>query len=407
LVDLPIGPFVRILAIAPTSFFADYGCHVRIRGHLAALRARGHQVLLVTYPSGRNVEGIPTVRAPWPGGSSIQVGSSRLKLALDAVLGPTVLAAALRLRPHLIHAYLHEGALIGAVVGALWRCPLVFDFQGSLTGEMLDHRFIAANSPWLRPLCRLERWIDRRPAAVLASSVHATRLLQEEFGVPAQRIIPLPDGVDPGHFRPTATFDESALAGLRGRFAIPAGRRLIVYLGLLAPYQGTDLLLQTMAVLARQHTDAHLLLMGFPFVEHYRGLAAASGLADRVTFTGPVPYEEAPVHLALGQVAVAPKLSATEGSGKVVTYMAAALPVAAFDTPVHREYLGDLGAYAPVGDAAALAAALASLLADPDEAERRGRALRQRAMQSYTWDHAVAQIEAVYECVLRRHAPML
>ena len=102
---------VRILAIAPTSFFADYGCHVRIRGQLAALRARGHDVLLVTYPSGRDVDDIPTVRAPWPRPGPIQVGSSRLKLALDAVLGPTALTAALRFRPHLLHAYLNEGAL--------------------------------------------------------------------------------------------------------------------------------------------------------------------------------------------------------------------------------------------------------------------------------------------------------
>ena len=87
-------------------------------------------------------------------------------------------------------------------------------------------------------------------------------------------------------------------------------------------------------------------------------------------------YEEAPLHLALGEVAVAPKLSATEGSGKLLTYMAAGLPVAAFDTPVHREYLGEEGCYAPAGDAAALAEAIARLLDRPAEAAARGAALR-------------------------------
>jgi glycosyltransferase involved in cell wall biosynthesis len=386
---------LRILALAPTSFFADYGCHVRIRGQLAALRARGHTVLLITYPSGRDVDDILTVRPPWPAQRAIQVGSSRLKLVLDALLGPTALAAGLRFRPDVIHAYLHEGALIGAVIGRLLRRPVVFDFQGSLTAEMLDHRFLAPDSRWLPFLRRLERWIDRQPAAVLASSAHAARLLVTQFDVPAERVVTLPDSVDPAHFRPAETFDPTELAALRDRLGIPAGARVIVYLGLLAAYQGTDLLLAAMARLAAGRRDVHLLLMGFPFVEHYRAQAAGLGLAGRVTFTGAVPYEVAPVHLALGDVAVAAKLSATEGSGKLLTYMAAGLPVAAFDTPVHREYLEELGIYAPARDASALAEALVYLLDHPQEASKRGCALRQ-AVLNYTWERAAAQIEAVY-----------
>jgi glycosyltransferase involved in cell wall biosynthesis len=141
--------------------------------------------------------------------------------------------------------------------------------------------------------------------------------------------------------------------------------------------------------------------MGFPFVERYRAEAAALGIEGAVTLTGPVPYEDAPAHLALSTVAAAPKLSATEGSGKLLTYMAAALPVAAFDTPVHREYLGDLGCYAPPGDAQALAMALDWLLADPVPAATRGRALREKAAAAYTWDQAAAAIESAYARVLR------
>ena len=387
----------RILTIAPTSFFADYGCHVRIRGQMAALRARGHEVLLVTYPSGRDVDGIPTVRLPWPAAGAIQVGSSRLKLALDAVLGPTVLAAGLRFRPDVIHAYLHEGALIGAAVAGLVRRPLVFDFQGSLTGEMLDHRFLAPRSLWLGVLRRLERWIDGRPDALLASTAHGARVLTEQFGTPPARVAVLPDSVDPAHFRPASGFAAADLDALRSRLGLPTGRRLIVYLGLLAPYQGTDLLLEALTHLP----DVHLLLMGFPYLDRYQALARRLGVAERVTFTGPVAYEDAPVHLALGDVAVAPKLSATEGSGKVLTYMAAALPVAAFDTPVHREYLGDAGCYAPPGDAAALAAALAHLLENAGEARARGLALRKKAAAAYTWEGAAAAIEATYERICR------
>jgi glycosyltransferase involved in cell wall biosynthesis len=124
------------------------------------------------------------------------------------------------------------------------------------------------------------------------------------------------------------------------------------------------------------------------------------GLAGQVTFTGKVRYEDAPLYLGLGQVAVAPKMSATEGSGKLLNYMAMALPVAAFDTAVHREYLGDLGVYAAPGDADALATALISLLSKPADAARRGRALRQTAIEHYSWSHAAAEIESVYRQVM-------
>jgi glycosyltransferase involved in cell wall biosynthesis len=390
---------LRLLAIAPTGFFADYGCHVRIRGQMAALQARGHAVYLVTYPAGRDVDGLATRRPPfWPAGRPMPVGSSRRKLLLDALLVPTAARAALHFpggRPDIIHAYLHEGALLGAVLARMLHAPLVFDFQGSLTAEMLDHRFLQPGSPLLASLQRLERWIDRQPQAILASSQHAAGLLRQA-GVSVGRIHTLPDSVDPRAFRPRVELPQPALDSLRQQLALPSERPLLVYLGLLASYQGTDLLLHAMERLIKRRPAPHLLLMGFPDVAYYRALAERLGLAGHVTFTGAVPYEEAPLHLALGDVAVAPKVSATEGSGKLLPYMAAGLPVVAFDTPVHREYLGELGFYAPAGDAAGLAAAIAWTLEHPEAARRTTQALRARVVSRYTWDHAAQTIEQVY-----------
>lgn len=397
---------MRLLALAPTGFFADYGCHVRIRGQMAALQARGHAVRIVTYPGGRDVDGLRTLRPSfWPGGRPMPVGSSRRKLLLDALLAPTTLHAALRFpggQPDLIHAYLHEGALLGAFLARLLRAPLVFDFQGSLTAEMLDHRFVQPDSPILTPLQRLEGWIDHQPQAILASSQHAAGLLRAT-GVPAARIHTLPDSVDPRAFRPREELPQQVLHRLRQRLGLPTGRPLLVYLGLLAPYQGTDLLLHAMQRLAEHRSAPHLLLMGFPDAARYQALAGRLGLAGHVTLTGAVPYEEAPLYVALGDVAVAPKISATEGSGKLLPYMAAGLPVVAFDTPVHREYLGELGIYAPAGDAGALAAGIAWALEHPDAARRAAHALRARVVSRYTWDHAASAIEAVYDKLITQN----
>jgi len=77
----------------------------------------------------------------------------------------------------------------------------------------------------------------------------------------------------------------------------------------------------------------------------------------------------------------------------------------AFDTPVHREYLGDLGFYAPAADVAGLARALTLALSDRPAAQARGAQLRTRAMQQYTWPHAAAAIEEVYRRVSSLPSP--
>ncbi|MCB0238878.1 MAG: glycosyltransferase family 1 protein, partial [Anaerolineae bacterium] len=103
-------------------------------------------------------------------------------------------------------------------------------------------RFLSASSPLLPSLRRLERWINRQPQAILASSAQATRQLIDGSKVSPQRVSTLPDTVDPAQFRPRAEWPAEQLAALRHRLDLPTGRPLLVYLGLLAPYQGTELL---------------------------------------------------------------------------------------------------------------------------------------------------------------------
>ena len=111
--------------------------------------------------------------------------------------------------------------------------------------------------------------------------------------------------------------------------------------------------------------------------------------------------------LALGDIAAGAKLSATEGAGKLLCYMAMGLPVVAFDTPVSREYLGDLGMCAPPGNIDGLAENILALLRDPAEAHRRGHLLRQRALERYSWEQSGRQIAEIYKKVCPRPRSML
>ena len=87
--------------------------------------------------------------------------------------------------------------------------------------------------------------------------------------------------------------------------------------------------------------------------------------------------------------------------------MSSALPTVAFDTPVSREYLGDLGLCAAPGSVDELAAAILSLLSDPAAARERGQRLRQRVIACYTWAQIGERIAEVYEKVCPPSAGVL
>ena len=392
----------NILMIAPTSFFLDYGCHVRIAEEAWILEKLGNKVTVVTYYIGGDLNGVAIERTrPIPWRHDYEVGCSRHKLAFDVLLSIKSLQVALRNKPDIIHGHLHEGALIGYVLGKLRGVPSVFDFQGSMTGEMTDHHFLNPDGALYGPVRWVEQVIDNLPPAIITSSRHAADLLRNDFNCNSERIHIVPDCVNTDTFRPDA-FTEEERVNLKAHLGIPPQRKVVVYLGLLAEYQGTSLLVQAAAQLVKTRPDVHFLIMGFPGEEGYRDYAHSLGLGDHITFTGKMPYKLAPRFLALGDVAVSTKISATEGSGKLLNYMALALPTVAFDTPVSREYLAHWGAYAEPGNPTALAEALGSVLADEEKAAALGAGLRQRAIERYSWEQAGRQIMGIYDSLARQ-----
>ncbi len=388
--------------VAPTSFFSDTGCHVRILEEARALGSRGHEVAVCTYRKGRDPDGFAVHRTlPLPWRQNYEVGSSRHKFAYDALLLPKVLERALVHRPDVIHAHMHEGALIGVLIGRLLRLPVVFDFQGSASSEMVDHHFLNPDGPWYRPMVWLERCLDHLPQALVTSTYHAARLLVDRFDCPPSDITVIQDRVSADVFRP-GVLPPAERRALRESLGIPGDAFVVVYLGLLAEHQGTSLLLRAAAQVTAARPDAYFLVMGYPGVEGYRAYADGLGLGGRVVLTGRLPYEHAPRYLALGDVAVAPKVSATEGAGKLLNYMAMALPTVAFDGPVNREYLDDLGIYPERVDEAALAQTLLAVLSDLEGAQVSGAALRQRVLEGFSWDEGARLLEDVYAKVLGR-----
>src|SRR5262245_66374535 len=100
---------MRVLMVAPTPFFGDRGCHIRILEEARALRALGVETLVATYAVGRDHPEVRTVRSPRvPWVRSLPVGFSPHRPYLDALLLGTTLRAARRFRPDILHGHLHR-----------------------------------------------------------------------------------------------------------------------------------------------------------------------------------------------------------------------------------------------------------------------------------------------------------
>jgi glycosyltransferase involved in cell wall biosynthesis len=383
--------------IAPTPFFADRGCHVRIYEETRALQSIGCEVEICTYHLGRDRPGVTThriLRIPWY--NKLSAGPSLHKMYMDLLLVHKTWAVARRFKPDVIHAHLHEGAAIGWLVGRLLGVPVVGDFQGSLSGELKAHKFLQSRGWIYRLIARNERWIDGLPQVAVASCGDVARELRDRFGV--RDVILALDGVDTDVFRPDVDVGEL-------RSLVPPDCRSVVYLGLLNAYQGVDHLLEAMPQVLARVPEAHFLVMGYPSVDEYRAKARTLGVGEYVSFPGRIDYDQAARYLALGEVAVGPKLSETESNGKLFNYMACALPTVAFDTPPSREILGDLGVYIPRGDVPALADAIAGLLEDPEESRQLGQRLRKRVIDHFSWHSTAQQLLKAYALAASKQLP--
>ncbi len=388
----------NVRMIAPTPFFADRGCHVRIYEEARALQKLGNRVVIYTYHNGRDIAGIDTRRImdiPWY--KKLEAGPSYHKFYLDFLLLLKLVMLGIDEKANIIHAHLHEGALLGKIYKKLTKVPLVFDFQGSLTGELVDHNFLRRKSFFLKFIRKVENLVNRSADAIVVSSTNSANLLRKELNIKEDKIFVVQDGVNVDEFK---TRDD--ITDLRGKLNLPLNKKIVVYLGLLNRYQGVDCLLETISYLVEKDKDVHFLIMGFPDVEKYKEIARKKKVGHAVTFTGRIDYREAPKYLSLGDVAISPKISKTESNGKLYNYMAMGLPTVVFDTPVNREILGDLGIYAELDDPVSLAEKLEMILSNDNLARDLRKKLRQKAIDIYSWQATGKKLMAVYQTVCEK-----
>ncbi|MBE5959652.1 MAG: glycosyltransferase family 4 protein [Lachnospiraceae bacterium] len=331
---------MKVLMIAPTPFFADRGCHIRIYEEVMGLQSLGHEVLVCTYGLGRDVDGVKTIRTinfPWY--HKLSAGPSKTKILLLPFLLLTTLRTIRIFKPDVIHAHLHEGACIARVCRLFYpRKKYLFDMQGGLVQETVQHGFVKEKGLGYIFLSKLEKAITKWQFIIVSSRNMEEEL--NEMGLQKKRYLNVMDGVDIELFRPEKPDED-----LVKRYGLSEKSFCLVFVGLLEEYQGIDILLDAFKLVLDTIPEAVLIICGYPNEDYYKNKCKNLGILNKVHFVGRVEYLDLHRYLSLGQIAIAPKISVTEGNGKIYNYLAMGLPTIAFNTEVNREIMGDAGLY--------------------------------------------------------------
>lgn len=340
----------------------------RLRREIGALQSAGYGVDLICLrgpgePARERVDGVSVWRAPL---AHVRGGGLRYLAEYGAFFAyAAVLASALDLRQP--YPVLQVNTMPDALVFAAWLpkrrgARVVLDLH-ELMPELYASKFgVGLDHPLPRILAGLEQAAIRfADQAIAVSEPCLERYLAR--------------GADPARFAVVMNAPDPALFFPRPRAVPnPEGGLCLVSHGTLVDRHGFDDLIRALAILRDSPglPAHHLVLVGDGEAKaDLERLAAALGVADRVTFTGAIALDAVPGLLAAADIGVVANRSDPFTDlvvpTKLMEYIAMQLPALAPDTPAIRRSFGAhaVALFRP-GDPADLALCLSRLLAEPD-----------------------------------------
>lgn len=223
----------------------------------------------------------------------------------------------------------------------------------------------------------------RRAAAIVTPSETTTRRLAELLDVDTE-VVTIPHGVDRRRFRPRREADTAEdLRRLAGTGIRPP---YVAFAGTLEPRKDVPTLVRAFSVVARQRPDLRLVLAGGDGwgADAVKRAVLDSGAATRIVRPGYLPDAVLPALYRNAEMVVYPSLA--EGFGlPALEALACGAPVVTTLGTAMADVVGDAAVLVPPRAPAALAAAMRTLLDDPERRAHLRRAGPERA-GSFTWE---------------------
>jgi glycosyltransferase involved in cell wall biosynthesis len=308
-----------------------------------------------------------------------QVSPSDLAAARDLLHHVGALA------PDVVHGHGSKGGTYGRLIGTWLNRKRPVARIYSPHGGSLHYSETSLEG---RVYFAIERFLGRMTDALIHVSAYEAATYRRKVGIPRCDAFVIRNGLRPDEFVPVVPN--------------PSGRDLL-FLGMLRSLKGIDVFLQAIARLRHEHgrvVTAHAIGQTDEMVR-YVGLARSLGIEEQVAFHLPKPTREA---FAMTRALVVP--SRAESMPYVVLEaIAAGLPIVATQVGGVSEIFGPRAEeLVPPGDAAALAAAIDRMLADPAQAARDAEARREWLLPRFHIDVMQEQVEKLYRTVLDKTA---
>jgi glycosyltransferase involved in cell wall biosynthesis len=335
------------------------------------LEKRGHNLEERALPA--NIKGVS-----WAGGQHPArfIDGPRLLAALKKVIRTV--------NPDLIQAGpLQRSALLAALSGFTplvsmsWGYDLIHDAQ--------------RNAAW--------RWATRytlKHSSVMIGDCDTIRQLAISYGMPDERIVTFPWGIDLNHFNyqppePTRVNGEPfVLLSTRGW----------------EPIYGVNIIAKAFVKAAQKYSALQLVMLGDgSLASQLRQIFTQGGVLDRVTFPGQVGQADLPAYYHQADLYVTG--SHSDGTSiSLLEALACGRPVVVSDIPGNREWVqsGVQGWLYPEGDDDALAQAISQAFETRRTSQRMsqmGRAARELAEQRANWDNNFQQMLKAYQVAQR------
>lgn len=323
-----------------------------------------------------------------------------LFVALGAVIGLT--RAALRDRPDVIWVGKpHPMNGIAGIIGKIfWNCSLILDCDDDESGSG-NFRYA-----WQRRVVRwFEYWLPALADRVTVNTMHTYENITRQ-GVPGEKIIYLPNGIDVDRFSQPAPADEVEL--LKKALHL-VGTRVISYIGTMSvSSHSVDLLIDAFKELVQLQTDARLLLVGGgEDFDLLRSQVNNLELETRVIFTGHVQPEKVKFYYQVSEVTVDPVFNNTAAKGrsplKMFEAWACGVPFVTAAVGDRETLAGTPSAafFVTAGDSSALAEGLNNLLSDPVQRNELV-SLGYGKLKEYTWRRLIERVNCFLTEMSRR-----
>lgn len=309
-------------------------------------------------------------------------------------------------RPALIQAASnHVNGAIGLTAARALGLPFVYEVRG------LWHMSRVARQPHFlhhanyQAMDAAEVAICKEADFVLAIT-HAVRHYLIDKGVPEDRILVLPNGVDTHRFTPIEPDED-----LRAELEIGEGI-VIGYVGSFVKYEGLDLLVEAFAKLRERHAGVYLLLVGDGDTRNeLEAMVDQLGIRDGVRFTGRVPHDDVNRYHSIIDIAPFPRtpdiVCEFISPLKPFESMAMGQVVVGSDVAALREIItdGEHGRLFKKGDSHDLFEVLSTLVSNPEEMSRLRDSGLDWVKEHRDWNKLASYLHEVHNAIFTGGEP--